>query len=252
MWFGVLGPMDIRTGQADVVLAGARQRTLLAGLLVRAGHAVSQDELGELVWDGTPPSGAPVTLRSYVARLRRALGPEAAARIVTRSPGYLIDAQENEVDLLQFTGLCQAGAASLRDGSWARASDLITRALTLWRGAPLADVPSAVLCQNSVPQLEELRLQALEHRMAADLHLGRHGEVIVELQQLAADHPLRERLQAQLMLALYRTSRQADALQVYLGTRDQLVSELGVEPGRQLRRLYQRILAQDPALDCAA
>src|ERR1700761_2022277 len=139
MWFGVLGPMDIRTGQADVVLAGARQRTLLAGLLVRAGHTVSPDELGELVWDGEPPSGAPVTLRSYVARLRRALGPEAAARIVTRSPGYLIDAQENEVDLLQFTGLCQAGAASLRAGSWARASDLIARALTLWRGAPLAD-----------------------------------------------------------------------------------------------------------------
>jgi DNA-binding SARP family transcriptional activator len=249
MFFGLLGPLCVRQDQKESAIAGVRQRILLAGMLVRAGRAVSQDELGELVWDGAPPPAAHVTLRSYIARLRRALGPEAGARVITRSPGYLIEAHEPEVDYLQFSRLCREGAASMRALCWQQASDQLDSALSLWRGAPLADVPCRALQQSEVPRLEELRLQALEQQLCANLHLGKHAEIIGELLQLAAAYPLREGLRELLMLALYRASRQADALLVFSQTRRTFVNELGIEPGAQLRKIHQQILAHDPALE---
>jgi DNA-binding SARP family transcriptional activator len=249
VWFGLLGPLCVRQEQEEHVIPGVRQRILLAGMLVRVGQAVSQDELGELVWDGASPPAAHVTLRSYIARLRHALGPEAGSRVITRNPGYLISAHEAEVDHLQFARLCREGAASISARSWQQASEQLNLALTLWRGAPLADVPCQALRQSEVPRLQELRLQALEQRLCADLQLGKHAEIIGELLQLAAAYPLRERLQELLMLTLYRASRQADALHVYSQTRRRLVDELGIEPGARLRKIHRQILAHDLALD---
>jgi DNA-binding SARP family transcriptional activator len=251
MWFGLLGPLRVRQGQMEYGISGIRQRILLAGMLARAGHVIPQDELGELVWDGAPPAAAPVTLRSYIGRLRRTLGPEAGSRVITRYPGYLIDAHEAQVDHLQFARLCREGAASIRSGSWQHASDQLAKALALWRGTPLADVPCEMLHRSEVPRLEELRMQALEQRLSADLNLGRHMEIIAELWQLAAAHPLRERLQGLLMLGLYRAGRQADALQVYCRTRNTLVRELGIEPCGLLGSIHRQILAHDPALESA-
>jgi len=249
VWFGLLGPLCVRQGQKEYPISGARQRILLAGMIAHAGRPVPQDELGELVWDGAPPAAAAVTLRSYVARLRRALGPEAGSRLITRNPGYLIDAGEAEVDHLQFARLCRDGAASIRTGAWQQASDQLTSALALWRGAPLADVPCQMLLRSELPRLEELRMQALEQRLIADLNLGRHMEIIAELGQLAAAHPLRERLQGLLMLGLYRAGRQADALNIYGQTRATLVGELGIEPCALLRCIHRQILTHDPALE---
>jgi DNA-binding SARP family transcriptional activator len=248
MQFGILGSLLVCDGETVVPVAGARQRVLLAALLVQAGQPVAADELAETVWDGAPPAGAAATLRSHVMRLRQVLGPAAGMRLVTRSPGYVVEAAEDEVDLLRFAALCQTGGAAVRAATWEPARGLLDGALGLWRGAPLADVPSEVLHREEVPRLERLRLQALEWRAEAALHLGRHSELVPELQSLAAEYPLRERYCGQLMLALYRCGRQAEALDAYRIARAQLVAELGVEPGHELRELHQRILTADPAL----
>jgi DNA-binding SARP family transcriptional activator/Tfp pilus assembly protein PilF len=248
MRFGILGPLVVWDGEGTVPVAAARQRVLLAALLVRAGQAVPADELADIVWDGSPPPGAVATLRTHVMRLRRTLGPTAGSRIVTRYPGYLVDADDAEVDILQFARLCREGSAAARARAWEEAFGVLTEALGLWRGAPLADIPSQLLHRDEVPRLERLRMQALESRMEAGLQLGHHDELLAELQSLAADHPLHERFRAQLMLALYQSNRQAEALEVYRGARAALVTEVGVEPGPELQRLHQRILAGDPGL----
>ena len=252
MRFGILGPLQVHDGLDDVGVPAARQRVLLAALLVRAGRAVPAAELVETVWDGLPPAGATATLRSYVKRLRQILGPQAGARVLTRSPGYLLDAAEEEVDLLRFTRLCRDGGVAVRHGAWAQASAVLGEALGLWRGVPLADVPSKVLHRDESPQLEQLRLQAVEWRIDAGLHLGGDAELVHELQSLAAEHPLREHFHAQLMLALYRCGRRAEALGAYRNARRLLVSELGAEPGAELRELHQRMLATDPSLTVPA
>jgi DNA-binding SARP family transcriptional activator/Tfp pilus assembly protein PilF len=248
MWFGILGPLVVRDGDAVVEVPAGRQRVLLAALLVHAGKAVPADALTEMMWDGAPPTGAAGTLRSHVSRLRRVLGPEAGARVLTRYPGYLVQAAKDEVDLLQFTGLCGEGGAAVRAGAWEQASELLGAALGLWRGDPLADVRSELLHRQEVPAITQLRLQALEWRIDAELHLGRHRELVAELQSLAARQPLREHFHAQLMLALYRCDRQAEALAAYQDARQVLIEELGTEPGTVLRELHQRMLAADPAL----
>jgi DNA-binding SARP family transcriptional activator/tetratricopeptide (TPR) repeat protein len=248
MRFGVLGTLLVHDGQAVISVPAARQRAVLATLLVRAGRPVAPGELADIIWDGTPPNGADGTIRSHIMRLRRVLGPRAGPRVLTRAPGYLIDAGDDEVDLLQFGCLCQTGGAAVRAGSPANAWAMLTGALELWRGSPLADVPSRTLHDEVVPQLEQLRLQALEWRADAGLDLGRHAELVSELQALTAGHPLRERFHAQLMLALYRSGRQAEALDAYLHARHVLVDELGAEPGAELRDLHQRVLTADPAL----
>jgi DNA-binding SARP family transcriptional activator/Flp pilus assembly protein TadD len=249
MWFAILGPLLVHDGEMQVNVPKGRQRVLLAALLVHAGEPVSADSLAEVVWDGAPSSGAEVTLRSHVLRLRRALGPYAGARLVTRHPGYLLQASEDEADVLRFRRLCQDGGTALRERAWWRADGLLGEALNLWRGTPLADIPSESLHRDQVQGLEELRLQAEEWRTDAALHLGRHAELVPRLQSLAAGHPLRERFHSQLMLALYRCGRQAEALAVYQRARDVLVGELGVEPGPGLRDLHQRILSADADLD---
>jgi DNA-binding SARP family transcriptional activator/tetratricopeptide (TPR) repeat protein len=248
MWFGILGPLLVRDGTSAIAVPAARQRVLLAALLVRPGTAVPADTLAEMMWDGTPPAGAVTTLRSHVMRLRRVLGPAAGARVVTRYPGYLVEAAEDEVDLLRFTCLCREGGTAVRAGDWARAAGTFGEALGLWRGDPLADIPSGLLRRDELPGLEQLRLQAVEWRTDAWLHLGRHAEMVPELRALAAAHPLRERFHAQLMLALFRCGRPAEALEHYRHVRGTLVEELGAEPGAELRELHQRILTEDPSL----
>jgi DNA-binding SARP family transcriptional activator/tetratricopeptide (TPR) repeat protein len=249
MWFGLLGPLCIRSDDAELPVPAARHRVLLAALLVQAGHVVPVDALGEAVWDGAPPAGARITLRTYVSRLRQELGPALGGRVLTRSPGYLIEATEDEVDLLRFEALCRSGAAAVRSGSWQQASADLSQVLGLWRGTPLMDIPSQFLQRGQVPRLEDLRVQALEDQFDADLHLGRHHELIADLQHLTDVHPLRERLRALLMLALYRAGRQADALAVFREGHRLLMDELAVEPGTQLRTLHQRILDGDSALE---
>jgi DNA-binding SARP family transcriptional activator len=249
MWFGVLGPLLVRHGDAVVEVPAARHRTLLAALLLQAGTTVPADTLAEIVWDGAPPPGAEVTLRSHVSRLRQALGPDVRERVVTRYRGYLIEASEEEVDLLHFRRLCREGGAAARNGEWAQAWESLDEALGLWRGAPFADVPCELLHRDELPGLEELRLQALEWRADAGLGLGRHGELAAELLPLTAAHPLRERFQAQLMLAQYRCGRQAEALATYQSARQMLAEALGADPGAELRDTHQRILTADPSLD---
>jgi DNA-binding SARP family transcriptional activator/Flp pilus assembly protein TadD len=251
MWFGILGPLLVDDGNSVVAPPAARQRVLMAALLVQAGHTVPADTLAELVWDGAPPAGAAITLRSHVMRLRRVLGPKAASRVVTCYPGYLVEADEQEVDLLRFTRLYREGAAAAAVGAWQQASETLGEALGLWRGEPLADVPSQVLAVREVPRLAQLRLEALEACIGADLHLGRHAKVIPELRQLAVAHPLRERLYSLLMLALYRDGRQAEALAVYQQAREVLIEELGTEPGTELREMHQQILTANPTLELA-
>jgi DNA-binding SARP family transcriptional activator/Tfp pilus assembly protein PilF len=248
MWFGLLGPLLVLDGDAVIGVPVGRQRVLLAALLVRAGEVVPADALAEMVWDGAPPKGAVPTLRSHVMRLRRVLGPLAGGRLVTRAPGYLMQASEEEVDLLRFRRLCRDGDAAVRAGEWARAWKVLAEGLGLWRGEPLADVSSELLRREYLPGLERLWLQAMEWQADAGLQLGRHGELVVELQSLTEAHPLRERFHAQLMLALVRCGRQAEALEAYRRARHSLVRELGTEPGTGLRELHQRILTADPAL----
>ena len=242
MLFSLLGPMRVDAA-AGAAPGGARLRVLLAALLLHANTPVAAEALAEAVWDGSPPAGAVDTLRSYVQRLRRTLGPEAGARIATRAPGYLINVSESELDVRQFEALCNQASSLLGGGAWDQAAAAAARALELWRGVPLLDVPSQGLRDAFVPRLERLRVRALEERIEADLHLGRHESLVPELYDVLADHPLHERLHAQLMLALARCGRQAEALAVYRETRRVLIAELGIEPGTELRIVHARILA---------
>jgi DNA-binding SARP family transcriptional activator/Flp pilus assembly protein TadD len=243
MWFGVLGPLLVSDADSVIAVPAGRQRVLLAALLVRAGTVVPADALAEFLWDGAPPAGAETTLRSHVMRLRRLLGPAPGARVVTRYPGYLIEAGEEEVDLLRFRRLCREGGDAVRAANWESAWTVLTEGLGLWRGEPLADVRSEVLRRDQVPDLEELRLQAVEWRVDAGLNLGRHSDLVPELRSLVARYPLQERFGGQLMLALVRCGRQAEALEAYQSVREVLVEELGTEPGAGLQDLHQRILA---------
>src|SRR5712691_10892986 len=237
MEFRILGPLEVVEEGHPVKLGGARQRALLAILLTRANEIVSTDRLIDELWGDRPPKTAANTLQYYVSQLRELLG---ADRIVTRRPGYLIQVEPGELDLERFERLVEEGG-----------SEGLRRALALWRGAPLADFAYDAFAQAAIGRLEELRLTALEKRIEADLALGRHGELAGELEGLVAGHPLRERPRGQLMLALYRSGRQAEALEAYQETRRALVEELGIEPSPALQELERAILRQDAALDLA-
>jgi DNA-binding SARP family transcriptional activator/AraC-like DNA-binding protein len=249
MEFGLLGPLTVRCGETMLGISRGKQRVLLAALLVRAGHIVPVDELTELIWAGRPPSSARVTLLNHVKRLRQALGQPGQALIKRSGPGYIIDPAPGELDLTRFGALCAAGREALRQCHWKHASSQLTAALSLWRGQPFLDIACAPLTASELPRLTELRLSALEDRIDAELHLGRHDAVITELRQHVISEPMRERGHALLTLALYRAGRQADALAAYQAARRELVRELGLEPGAELRRLHQQILAADPDLD---
>ena len=249
MRFGVLGPLLVYddSGVARPVPV-AQHRRLLAILLVRANQTVSFDELADAMWDGAPPPGFRPTLRNYVRLLRQALGPELAGRLVTRTPGYQIELGEDELDMWRFARLCRDGREALDAQVWAEAHDRLTAALLLWRGPAFADVTSRSIQDTEVPHLDELRLQASEWRIEADLHLRRHSGVIGELRRLVAQQPFRERFWEQLMQALYGAGRQNDALTAYAEIRTMLDTELGVEPGPALQLLQRRILNGDPGL----
>jgi DNA-binding SARP family transcriptional activator len=251
VWFGLLGTLQVRIDDRELHVP-AKQRVLLAALLLTPGQAVSAARMSELVWDGRPPSRAAVTLRSYVKRLRQVLGPSGRARIITTSNGYEIDAADDEIDIAQFDLQLRLGIAAGQSGAWQRAASLLDQAAALWRGSPLADIPCQALQLAEVPRLEEQRLQAIQWRIEAGLHLGKHDRVMPDLQSLTAEHPLHEPFHGQLMVALYRSGRQADALAAYRTARGILVSEIGVEPGPELQLLHERILASDRELLTAA
>jgi DNA-binding SARP family transcriptional activator len=217
---------------------------LLAALLLHANVPVPAGELTEMVWDGSPPPGAVGTLRSYVRRLRAAVGPEAA-RIAASGPGYLMRVEPAELDLLEFEALCRDARAASRAGAWADASAAAVRALELWRATPLLDVPAEALRDRFVPSLERSRLQVLEDRFDAGLRLGQYQELIPQLLEVTAQQPLRERFHAQLMLALASAGQRAQALDAYQQARRVLIDELGIEPGPDLREIHQQILTDD-------
>lgn len=243
MLFGYLGPLLIQPDKAAVALASQRQRILLAALLTRAGRPVPAGELAELVWDGQPPGRAMDTLRTHVMRLRFALGTAAGSRIITRDPGYLIEASEDEVDALRFTRACRDGSAAYRAARWSAARDVLAEGLALWRGEALADVPSQLLRDAEQPALERLRIQARQWRIDCDLRLGGGEELVGEIQQLIDREPLREQLYVMLMTALARCGRASEALSVYQQARKTLVGQLGIEPGAELKDLQRQILA---------
>jgi DNA-binding SARP family transcriptional activator len=249
MEFGLLGPLIVRCGATVVPVPPGNQRALLAALLLQADRVVPVDDIAETLWGTGPPPSAAVTVRNYVKRLRHVLGEAGQDRISFRQHGYAINVGEDELDVSRFENLLALARAAARVGSWDQAAAQARQALSLWRGEPLADIDSDVLALRERPRLAELGLQATETRVEAELRLGRHNEVLAEVQRLAADHPLREHLHALLMLALYRCGRQAEALTAYQQARAVLVGELGVEPGAELRDLQQQILAADPALD---
>jgi DNA-binding SARP family transcriptional activator len=250
--FGLLGPLLVRDGGTRLIVSAPRQRVLLAALLLKAGHVVSADEIGEALWDGRPPGGARGALHSGVQRLRATLGPAGPGLILTRPPGYLIEIGDGELDLHRFGRLASTGRTAAAAGQWEQAADALREALALWRGEPLADVPSPVLQARETPSLAEQHLHVLASRIEADLHLGRHGELVPELRQLVLAQPLRERFHAQLMAAYYLAGRQADALAAYQHVWRVLDAELGVEPGPELKRLHTQILNADPGLIPAA
>jgi DNA-binding SARP family transcriptional activator len=235
MEFRILGPLEVIEGDRSLALGGARQRALLALLLTRPNEVVSTDHLVDELWGAHPPMQAMNTIQQYVSKLRKTLGPD---RIVTRPPGYLIRVGPEELDLERFERLVTEGGA-----------DSLEEALALWRGPAFADLAYESFAQEETARLEELRLTAQERRIDADLERGRSADLIAELEQLTAQYPLRERLRGQLMLAMYRSGRQAEALAVYQAARSALVEELGIEPAPALQELERAILRQDPELD---
>jgi DNA-binding SARP family transcriptional activator/DNA polymerase III delta prime subunit len=254
MDFHILGPIEAIEGDRPLALGGAKQRALLGMLLLHANEVVSSDRLIDELWAGERREEAARTLQVAVSRLRKALEPGRATGtesvvVVTRAPGYELRTDPQRLDVKRFEALVSEGRRALVAGDARSARAKLDGALCLWRGPPLADLAYESFCQAEIARLEELRLGALEERIEADLALGRHTELVGELRALVREEPLRERLRAQLMLALYRSGRQAEALDAYADARATLVEELGIEPGRQLRALHQTLLQQDPSLD---
>ena len=248
MRFALLGDLLVDDGNGERPISARRHRALLATLLLQANRVVAWDEAARQIWSGDPPPAARTTLHGYALRLRRALGPVAAERVATRDAGYFAEVRPGELDLDVFAELRGRGETAAREGLWKESRRYLSDALALWRGEPLLDVLGLADRDDVVRLWTEIRLQTLEARIAADLELGLHETVLTELSTLAGQHPLRERFTGQLMLALYRSDRQADALAAYRGVWTKLDEEIGVEPGSALRDLHQRILERDPAL----
>ena len=247
--FGILGPLEIAAGGQPLPVQGARTRAVLAMLLVHANQVVPADRLTAELWAGQPADRAAASLQVRVSQLRKALRAAGEAdRLVTRPPGYLIRVTPGELDAPRFEHLARDGETALAAGDGALAARRLDEALGLWRGAALADVVDAPFAQAEARRLEERRLAALESRAEARLACGGHRELIGELETLTAAHPLRERLWAHRMLALYRAGRQAEALRAYRDLRAILTGELGIEPSPALRELEGRILRQEAAL----
>ncbi len=248
--FGILGPLVVRREAGPVALGGGKPRALLAMLLLRPNEPVSAERLAAGLWGEDAPHGSVKTVQVHVSRLRKALGdPEL---LTTALAGYRIRVREGELDTERFERLVEHGRRELAAGNADRAAGMLREGLALWRGPPLAELAWAPFAPAEIARLEEQRLAAVEVRIEADLAAGRHSELIGELQQLVSAQPMRERLHALLMLALYRTGRQADALDAYRQARDALAEQLGIEPTSELRDLERAILMQDPALAAPA
>ena len=235
MEFRILGPLEALEEGLDVAPAGSKRRALLALLLLHANETLTIDRLVDELWGEHPPATAPRTLQAHVSRLRKALGDGAGngadSVIVTREHGYELKLDPERLDSHRFERLITEGRSELAAGHPERAASAFESALSLWRGTPLADLAYEPFAQPEIARLEELRVATLEDLNDAKLALGRHGELVGQLEALIGDHPYRERLRAQAMLALYRCERQADALQAYQDARRTLVDELGIEPG---------------------
>ncbi len=254
MQFDILGPLQVRDAGRPLMLGRPKQRAVLGILLLDAGKVVSLDRLVDEVWGRESPPQALASVQAYVSRLRRLLEPERApgARptvIVNQAPGYRIVVRTEDLDAARFQQLASRGHDLLQQGQAPRAAETLEEALALWRGPLLADFTDASFVQAERARLEDLRLAAVEDRLSADLRIGRHARIVAELEQLTAEHPFRERLQGLHMAALYRSGRQAEALQSYQHFREHLREELGLDPGQALRDLEQDILRQAPGLD---
>ena len=257
MRFQVLGPLEVEADDGPVALGGPKERLLLALLLTRPNQVVSVDALVRGLWGEQPPPTAAKTLQSHVKRLRHALEPgrargAAGQVLITRPPGYLLRVGPGTLDATRFEELTAKAGRALADGAARAAEAMLREALGLWRGQAFEEFADRDVAAAEADRLGELRLGAVEDRLEADLRLGRHRELVAELEGLVREQPLRERLWAQLLLALYRSGRQADALLAYQRARSILVEELGIDPGAELRRLHAAILAQDPGLDLPA
>ncbi len=244
--FRVLGPLEVLVDDAPVAPSARRQRVLLAALLLRAGEVVSADTLTEAVWNGEAPASAQSVLRVYVTQLRRTL---PAGRLVTRPSGYQLVIEDGELDAKRFETLAADGRAALAAGSLRLARTCFKRALALWRGSAFEDLADLAFVRDEAARLDELRLACVEARLEVELRAGRHTEVLADLEQVVAEQPYREHLRCQLMLALYRSGRQSDALACYREGRTILSEQIGIEPGPELRTLERRMLEQDPALE---
>ena len=247
--FRVLGPVEASRGSEPLDVGAGKQRALLVVLLLHAGEVVSTDRLIDALWGEDPPTSALNSVHIYVSHLRKALGDGI---LETRGRGYLLAVEPEQVDLGRFERLVSESRELLSAGDGDRAAETLRQALALWRGSPLSDVASEPFAQGEIARLEELQLAALEERIEADLARGRHAELVPELERLVREHPLRERLRAQLMLALYRSGRQSEALETYQQARRMLLTELGLEPSPRLRELEAAILRHDEQLDTPA
>jgi YVTN family beta-propeller protein len=240
MEFRILGPLEVIEQGKTLPLGGGQQLSLFALLLLHANEVVSTDRLVDELWAERPPATAEKIVRNYVSLLRKLLGD----RLVTRPPGYLLRVEPGELDSERFETLVREA----REEEPGVAAASLRKALALWSGPPLAQLAYEPFAQEAIGRLEELRLGAVEDRIDADLQLGRDRDVVAELEKLVREHPLRERPRNLLMLALYRSGRQAEALEVYQDARRTLVDELGLEPSPDLQELQQRILSHDPGL----
>jgi DNA-binding SARP family transcriptional activator len=240
----LLGPIEASVSGDEVALGGPKPRALLAVLALDLGHVLSVDRIVEALWPGETPDTAPHAVQVYVSQLRKALGPA----IATRAPGYALELDPDRVDVHRFVRLAHEGRSALAVDRPEEAETVLREALALWRGPALADFAYEPFAQTEIARLEEHRATVLEERIDADLALGRHAELVSELEALVQAQPLRERPRAQLMLALYRSGRQADALSAYRAARAALVDELGIEPGPELKELEAAILRQDESL----
>jgi DNA-binding SARP family transcriptional activator len=240
--FRILGPLEVVEAGVALPLGGPKHRALLALLLLHHGEVVSSDQMVEALWGEDPPRTAAGSIQNSISHLRKLLGAE---RLVTRSPGYVLRLEEDELDAERARALLdQARVSGPEEGA-----ELLRKAESLWRGASLADFAYESFAQPAIAQLEELRLAIYEERIGKELELGRHTEVIGELEALVSEHPLHERLRGHLMLALYRSGRQADALHAYQEARRALLDQIGVDPGPALQQLHGAVLRQERSLD---
>ncbi|MFC7244869.1 BTAD domain-containing putative transcriptional regulator [Catellatospora aurea] len=256
----VLGPLDLRSGGVSGDLTAPKPRKVLALLLIHADRVVPIDLLTTELWDDEPPASALTTLQTYILQIRRMLArtcgmdPARVARelLVTHADGYQLHLDGSSLDLHEYERLADQGRLAQLCGDHAHASRLLGAALNVWRGSALVDVRLGPVLRVEAQRLEEARLATWKQRIDADLELGRHREIVGELGCLAARHPLHEDLQAQYMIALYRSGRRTDALEAFRRLREVLIDELGLEPSRRIQRVQHAILTADPVLDTAS